>query len=123
MQTLYPSLRYRDADAAVEFLTHAFGFAVAECHRDDGNRIVHAELSWGPSRIMLGESRGDAYSGHVGHGWVYVAIEDADAHHDRAAAAGAKITAALHDTDYGSRDYSAVDPEGNTWNFGTYRPA
>jgi uncharacterized glyoxalase superfamily protein PhnB len=27
------------------------------------------------------------------------------------------------DTGYGSRDYSAVDPEGYVWNFGTYRPS
>jgi uncharacterized glyoxalase superfamily protein PhnB len=27
------------------------------------------------------------------------------------------------DTDYGSRDYSARDLEGNQWHFGTYRPA
>ncbi|MGH2960652.1 MAG: VOC family protein, partial [Solirubrobacterales bacterium] len=26
------------------------------------------------------------------------------------------------DTDYGSRDYSARDPEGNMWSFGTYLP-
>lgn len=35
---------------------------------------------------------------------------------------GAEITTELHDTDYGSRDYAARDPEGNLWNFGTYRP-
>lgn len=29
---------------------------------------------------------------------------------------------ALTDTDYGSRDYSARDPEGSLWSFGTYRP-
>ena len=28
----------------------------------------------------------------------------------------------IHDTDYGSRDYSARDPEGNLWHFGTYWP-
>jgi uncharacterized glyoxalase superfamily protein PhnB len=26
-----------------------------------------------------------------------------------------------HDTDYGSRDFAAQDPEGNRWSFGTYR--
>jgi uncharacterized glyoxalase superfamily protein PhnB len=55
-----------------------------------------------------------------------VVVEDADAHHDRASAAGAagaEIVTALHDTDHGSRDYAANDPEGNTWSFGTYRPS
>ena len=50
-------------------------------------------------------------------------VEDADAHHARAKAAGAEIVMELMDTDYGSRDYAARDPEGNVWNFGTYRPA
>jgi uncharacterized glyoxalase superfamily protein PhnB len=53
---------------------------------------------------------------------LYVAVEDADAHHDRAKAAGAEIVIALHDTDHGSRDSAATDPEGNTWYIGTYRP-
>lgn len=29
----------------------------------------------------------------------------------------------LVDQDYGSREYSARDPEGNLWSFGTYNPA
>ncbi len=28
----------------------------------------------------------------------------------------------LRDEDYGSRGYTALDPEGNAWSFGTYRP-
>ena len=35
--------------------------------------------------------------------------------------AGAEITDALHETDYGSGDFAARDPEGNLWTFGTYR--
>jgi hypothetical protein len=36
-------------------------------------------------------------------------------------AAGAEIIAEPYDTDYGSHDFSAADPEGNRWSFGTYR--
>ena len=50
-------------------------------------------------------------------------VDDPDAHHDRARAAGATIIRELQDQDYGSRDYSAKDPEGNIWSFGTYNPA
>ena len=28
----------------------------------------------------------------------------------------------LRDTDYGSHDFGALDPEGNFWEFGTYAP-
>jgi len=47
---------------------------------------------------------------------------DADAHYERAKAAGAEITRELEDTPYGSREYSARDLDGHTWSFGTYRP-
>ena len=53
---------------------------------------------------------------------VYVVVEDTDAHHARAKAAGAEIVRELQETDYGSREYSARDSEGHLWHFGTYRP-
>jgi AraC-like DNA-binding protein len=36
--------------------------------------------------------------------------------------AGGEIAVELTDTDYGSRDFTVRDPEGNLWAFGTYRP-
>lgn len=122
--TLYPSMRYRDAPAAIAFLKQAFGFAEREVIANEDGTIAHAELSHGPSILMLGSDRDDpVYGRRAGQGWIYVAVDDPDAHCGRARAAGAEIIAELHDTDYGSRDYAARDPEGNTWNFGTYRPA
>jgi uncharacterized glyoxalase superfamily protein PhnB len=53
---------------------------------------------------------------------VYVAVDDPDAHHDQAAAAGARVIQPLTDQPYGSREYGALDPEGNRWFFGTYAP-
>jgi uncharacterized glyoxalase superfamily protein PhnB len=72
---------------------------------------------------MLGTDKDDIHGRRAGQGWLYVAIDDADAHCARARAAGAEIMTELHDTDYGSRDYAARDFEGNIWYFGTYRPA
>jgi len=54
---------------------------------------------------------------------LYLAVDNVDAHHDRASAAGAEIIYKLTDQPYGSREYAARDPEGNVWSFGTYRPA
>jgi Glyoxalase-like domain len=66
---------------------------------------------------MLGSDREDPYGKRAGQGWLYVAVEDPDAHCRRARAAGAEVMTELHDTDYGSRDYTARDPEGNIWSF------
>jgi uncharacterized glyoxalase superfamily protein PhnB len=120
--TLYPSMRYRDAPAAIEFLKRAFGFEEQVVYRNDDGTIAHAQLTYGPSILMLGSDREDPYGKRAGQGWLYVAVEDPDAHCRRARAAGAEVLTELHDTDYGSRDYAARDPEGNVWSFGTYRP-
>ena len=79
---------------------------------------MHVELKLGDDVVMPAPLR----IGDPGHAQNYVVVDDADAHHDRAKAAGAQITSGLHDTDYGSRDYAADDLDGNSWYFGTYRP-
>jgi uncharacterized glyoxalase superfamily protein PhnB len=122
--TLYPLMRYTDAPAAIEFLKRAFGFRDLERIDNPDGTIAHAELSYGSSVLMLGSDRDDPQLGRrAGVGWIYVAVPDIDEHCRRAREAGADILAEPFDTDYGSRDYSARDLEGNQWHFGTYRPA
>jgi uncharacterized glyoxalase superfamily protein PhnB len=134
---VYPCLGYRDAKAAIRWLCEAFGFEERMVYPGEGDReVAHAELSLGPGILMLGSQRADAPSageltprsadGKLDFARipfsVYVAIEDVDAHCERARPAGAEIVLEPFDTDYGSRDYSARDLEGNVWSFGTYRP-
>jgi uncharacterized glyoxalase superfamily protein PhnB len=120
---IYPSFRYRDPRAAIAWLESAFGFVVHAVHEDDAGAIVHAELAADGALLMLGPQREDAFGDHVGHGWTYVAIDDPDARFARATAAGAEVVRPLTDEEYGSRDFSVRDPEGNLWSFGTYAPA
>ena len=118
---IIPTLRYKDAKAAIEFLERAFGF---ERHTvmEDGDVITHAELRYGDGVVMLGTGgQGDARF-DTGRNVIYVVVEDPDAHYEQAKAAGAEIVMELTDQDYGSRDYAAEDPEGNVWSFGTYNP-
>lgn len=117
-----PSLSYRDPHAAIEFLERAFGFERGMVV-EDGGRIAHAELFHGDSCVMLGGERDDGVGQPPGSAWSYVVVADADAQYTRAKEAGAEIVTELVDTDYGSRDFAARDPEGNVWNFGTYRPS
>ena len=112
---MYPFMRFADAERALEWLSQAFGFEEHVVYRGDDGTLHHAELSLGPGIVMFGQ--GDPAE----HG-IYVAVEDADAHYERAKAAGAEITREIEDTPYGSREYTALDPEGHVWSFGTYRP-
>lgn len=121
---VWPSLRAHDARGLIRFLVEAFGFEETVVY-GEGDRVDHAQLSWPEGGgIMLGSVRPDSGDGggpsHPGTFGAYVVTADPDAVHARAVAAGADITASPHETDYGSRDFAARDPEGNRWSFGTY---
>jgi uncharacterized glyoxalase superfamily protein PhnB len=121
--TLYPTLRYADAPAAIDFLEKAFGFRRIQVIENPDGTIAHAELAFGPSVLMLGSDRDDVLRGRkAGQGWMYVAVDDADRSCEQARAGGADIVDGPYATEYGSRDFTARDPEGNVWSFGTYRP-
>ena len=119
---LYPSLRYKDAKAAHQWLQEAFGFEPVALYEDDNGGIAHAEMRWGSDLIMFGSARQDQYGERIGQGWIYATCEDPDALYRRATAAGAEVTMKLTDQEYGSRDFAVRDLEGNRWSFGTYEP-
>ncbi len=121
--SIYPTLRYNDAKAAVAFLTGAFGLTQEEIIANEDGTIAHAELSWEGGVVMLGTRADPPGDFDTGRTVLYLPVDEVDAHHDRAVAAGAEIVRGLVKQDYGSREYAALDPEGNVWSFGTYRPA
>lgn len=51
--SIFPTMRYKDARAAIDFLVRAFGFAEEQVHEFDGT-IMHAELSYGNGMIIVG---------------------------------------------------------------------
>jgi uncharacterized glyoxalase superfamily protein PhnB len=123
------SLIYENAGKAIDFLTKAFGFEVLMRVDGEGGRVVHSELVLGGGLIMVSDERSD-------HPWrksprhfdgantqtLCIYIDDAEAHCERARAAGAKIASEPKTTDYGDdywtdRGYEAVDPEGHHWWF------
>ena len=123
--SIFPTYRYRDAHAAIDFLERAFGFERKAVYEAGDGTVQHAELRLGDGLIMLGSATETEWAKNApppGSGSAYVVVEDVDGHHDRAKAAGAEIVYGLRDQDYGSRDYAARDPEGNLWSFGTYDP-
>jgi uncharacterized glyoxalase superfamily protein PhnB len=127
-QNIFPAVRYRDADAAIAWLSEAFGAAQRHVYRDSNGRIMHAELTFGDGLLMLGSLDEDGFLGgappdpRAGATSIYIAVGDPDAVHASATRAGAEIVRDLSDTGYGSREFSVRDPDGNLWSFGTYNP-
>ena len=118
--TVFPTLSYDDPQAAIEFLVAAFGAERHAVYTTDDGTIHHAEFRLGNGIVMFGASSERSQATRGGGGGIYVVITDPDEHCARARAAGAEIVMELHDTDYGSRDFAVLDPEGNRWSFGTY---
>lgn len=128
-----PMLSYEDVAAAIEWLIQAFGFReTGERYVDDDARVTHAELELGGALVYLGWP-GPGYMSPSHHAqvcdharlWssvpfvvngVQVAVEDVDAHCERARAAGATILREPKDEPYG-RLYNVADLEGHRWMF------
>ncbi|WBO67170.1 VOC family protein [Streptomyces camelliae] len=124
--SVYPSLLYADAKAAIRQLTEALGFTELSLYETEDGTVMHAELVQGHGAVMIGSKgrggRFDAAMIGAGPAGVYIVVDDVDAHHQRALEHGVEILLPPTDQDYGSRDYMARDLEGNIWSFGTYAP-
>ena len=121
-QTVFPALRYADANAAIDWLVSAFGFEKGVVVADDAGVIAHAELWMNAGVVMLGQQNSPSDGASPQNQSIYVAVDDADVLCARAKAAGAEVLSEPFDTDYGSREFGARDLEGFRWDFGTYRP-
>lgn len=129
--TVMPAMRYRDANAAIEWLCKVFGFEKHAVYPGPNNTVGHAELKLGGGMIMLGSEREDEFGrgfkspgdiGNVETRSSYVVVKDADAVYARAKGAGGRIVREIQNTDYGSREFTVKDPEGHSWSVGTYDP-
>ncbi len=125
-----PHIMVGDAAAAIDFYRRAFG--AHEDFRLDGpdGRVLHAEISIGPSVLMLGdasvaeaEAASFAPPTALGGGTsvtLHVFVLDVDALAERAAAAGAEIIQPPKDMFHGDRTVILRDPSGHLWVFLTH---
>jgi uncharacterized glyoxalase superfamily protein PhnB len=126
------SIFYADPNAAIDWLCKAFGFELRLKVEGDGGEIAHSELMLEEALVMVGGTSGNepwqtiyrtpqAIGGGITQAMCFH-IDDVDAHHARALAAGAKIMREPRTSDYGDdywadRSYGALDPEGHLWWF------
>ena len=129
--TIFPTLRYRDGQAAIDWLCKAFGFQVQRVVLDKSGSIAHAQLVYGNGMVMLGSAtnnefhtvvKSPAETGGIGSQSAYIIVADVDDHYKMAVAAGAEIVIDIKEEDYGGLAYSCRDQEGHVWNFGSYDP-
>jgi DNA-binding transcriptional MerR regulator len=115
-------LVFRDIEAAQRHLVEVFGLVAGELTRDGDGRVVHGEVFAGDGVIWMHRESEEfrlaspATSGTASH-CMAIDVDDVDAHHARAAAAGAEIVYEPTAMPYGVREYAARDSEGGLWSF------
>lgn len=131
--TIHPTLRYRDAPTAIDWLCRALGFEKHAVYEDGEGGIAHAQLTFGNGLIMLSSARDDAWGKRIAQPsdiggretqccCLTVAEADIAAHYARVQASGAEIIDPLATKEYGGSGYACRDPEGHMWWVGSYDP-
>jgi uncharacterized glyoxalase superfamily protein PhnB len=114
--TVTPYLCVTDAAKLIEFLKQAFDAQLIFKMDGPGGKIMHAEMTIGDSRIMIGQPA----PGQETHAMIHLYLPDADGFYARAIAAGATSVREPADQFYGDRSAGVRDQFGNQWFIATH---
>jgi len=130
--TVIPGLRYRNAQAMIEWLSKVFGFEKQAVYPGPNDTVMHSQLTFGNGMIMVGSVDNGTPSskllkqpdeiGGAETQTPYLIVADIETVYANAKAAGAKIIMELEEKDYGGKSFTCSDPEGHVWHIGTYDP-
>lgn len=101
----------------------SLGFEEGIVVETEDGLVHHSEMLWPEGgRVMVHSARPDTgeFTSPAGSAVLYVVTDRPDEVHALATAAGATFVRPMAEEDYGSRGFSVLDPEGNSWSFGTY---
>ena len=124
-RTASPYLIVRDAAAALQFYSEAFGASETRRLNTPDGRIMHAEMKIGDSMIFLASEFPDhgAFSPeHFGGSpaSIVLYVDDADALFARAVKSGATSLRPMQDQFFGERSGTVLDPFGHRWTLNTH---
>jgi uncharacterized glyoxalase superfamily protein PhnB len=125
-RSVTPALTVRGGSDAIAFYVKAFG--AKELSRAPGpdGKVMHAELKFGDSMVMLADefpemgSRSPLSVGGTST-TIMLYVRDVDTAFRRAVEAGAKVTMPLADQFWGDRYGQLTDPFGHNWAMGTHK--
>ena len=120
-----PYLIVSGAARAIDYYKEAFGATELMRFGGPDDKIMHAELQIGDSRIMLADEhperghRSPQSLGGSGTG-LMLYVDDVDLVFMRAIEAGGNVQQAVKDQFYGDRSGSLSDPFGHVWTIATH---
>jgi uncharacterized glyoxalase superfamily protein PhnB len=121
--TVWLTLQAHDAPKLIDYFVDTFGFVLVARH-GDGDTVDHAQLNWpeGSGGMMLGSHKpGAEWCREPGTAGGCIVTADPDAVYARVLQHHADVVRPIAETDYGAREFTVRDPEGNMWSVGDYR--
>ena len=119
-----PYLIVKDAGRAIEYYKKAFGATEIMRFPGPDNKVAHAEIQIGDSRIMLADEGQNEYRSPQTIGGTPVSlmiyVNDVDKTFNQAVSAGAKQSRPIQDQFYGDRSGNLIDPFGHVWTVATH---
>ena len=115
--TITPFMLLDDVRATLDFLDKAFGAEVRACLTLPDGTVKHAQVKIGDSMIMFGTASPEF---PAMKSFLHLYVEDMDAMHKSAVAAGATSLQDPNTEFYGDRSGGVMDAAGNVWWFATH---
>lgn len=132
VKAIIPTIRYKNAQSAIEWLEKAFGLEVHRLVPGPQNSIAYAALTMGEVMVIISTMGKEGVFDHftvdpqeIGGRETqcpYIVVSDPDYFYDRAKKVGARIIVEIQADLYGGRTFSCMDLEGHIWSFGSYDP-
>jgi PhnB protein len=124
--TVTPYLSVKNAAQAIDLYKKAFGAVEKERMPAPDGRIMHAELQFGDSIVMLSEEDPQRncvspVSLKATTGSLFLYVPDVDAVFKRATEAGCKVVMPVADMFWGDRFGQVEDPSGHRWGLATHK--
>ena len=130
--SIVPSIRYRDAHAAIDWLVRVFGFTAQAIYDGPDGTVLHAQLTHGAGMLMLGSASNPGEYGRLSVSLqetggretlgLCLIAEDCEEVYARVKAAGTEIVQDISSPPYGGRAFACRDLEGHVWWVGSYNP-
>ena len=120
-----PYLFVRGATGAIDFYKNVFGATEIMRMPGSNGKIMHAELRFGDSVVMLADENPQSgiMSPQTIGGYsagLHLYVENADAVIQKAVESGAKLLRPIKNQFYGDRSGSLLDPFGHMWSVATH---
>ena len=126
---LFPTMRYRDAPRAIEWLVDVLDFQKHVVY-GEGDFVAHAQLKISNGMIMVSSWKQGPFdkllkipSDIEGYNTqsCYIYLDNLEEHYKKVRDKGVEIVIPMVTEEHGS-SYVVRDPEGYIWSFGDYNP-